>query len=450
MSARRTLLAVVAAATLTLTSGCGFSGLYGKNLPGSVGGPLSSVKTYTVTVLFDDVLDLVPQSAVRVNDVTVGTVEKISLMADPSTKTFKAKVICKVSKSVQLPQNATALLEETSLLGEKFIELQSPPTASVGQLKDGAVIRDGSTSAYPDVEQVFGVLASVLNGGGLEKLQTINVELTAALSGRENKVRDVLRQLDTFVGGLDTQKSQITRAIQSLDKLSIDLNRNTDSIKIALRDLAPGIHVLSENRSNLVKLLQGLSELGVVSTRVINESVDATKTDLALLAPILTRLNQAGAALPGSLELLLDFPFPRDAPNGIPGDNTNLTASVDGSSVCNATQLQPLCKLLGITPGGPLLPPLPAVPTPSVSLPPFPIPTPSISVPPLLGPLVLPAPGVPSPPALPSPPAVPSPPTVPNVSPSAGLPPIPPIPGGNGGNSGSGGGLLGPLLGGTR
>ena len=432
MSARRTLLAVVAAATLTLTSGCGFSGLYGKNLPGSVGGPLSSVKTYTVTVLFDDVLDLVPQSAVRVNDVTVGTVEKISLMADPSTKTFKAKVICKVSKSVQLPQNATALLEETSLLGEKFIELQSPPTASVGQLKDGAVIRDGSTSAYPDVEQVFGVLASVLNGGGLEKLQTINVELTAALSGRENKVRDVLRQLDTFVGGLDTQKSQITRAIQSLDKLSIDLNRNTDSIKIALRDLAPGIHVLSENRSNLVKLLQGLSELGVVSTRVINESVDATKTDLALLAPILTRLNQAGAALPGSLELLFDFPFPRDATNGIPGDNTNLTASVDGSSVCNATQLQPLCKLLGITPGGPLLPPLPiptALPTGLPTILPTVLPTVVPTVVPTVLPTVLS--------------------TTPNplsISPSG----LPPIPGGNGGNSGSGGGLLGPLLGGTR
>jgi phospholipid/cholesterol/gamma-HCH transport system substrate-binding protein len=412
----RTVLGVGVAAALALTSGCGFSGLYGKDLPGSVGGPLSSVKTYTVTVLFDNVLDLVPQSAVRVNDVTVGTVEKIQLVSDPSTQTFKAKVVCKVSKSVRLPQNSTALLEETSLLGEKFVELAPPTTTpEVGQLKDGAVIRDGSTSAYPDVEQVFGVLASVLNGGGLEKLQTINVELTAALSGRENKVRDVLRQLDTFVSGLDTQKSQITRAIQSLDKLSIDLNRNTDSIKIALRDLAPGIHVISENRSNLVKLLQALSDLGVVSTRVINASVDATKADLASLAPILTRLNQAGTALPGSLELLLDFPFPRDATNGIPGDNTSLTATVDGSSVCNASQLKALCAVLGITPGGPILPkpPLPGgLPTPPVSVPPVP----PISVPPVL---------------------------------PTGLPTVPGLPGGTGPSS-PGGGLLGPLLGGSR
>lgn len=406
-------LGAVAVALTLLTSGCGFTGLYGKSLPGSVGGPLSSAKTYTVTVLFDDVLDLVPQSAVKVNDVTVGSVQSISLVPDPVSGKYLAQVVCKVKDSVHLPANTEAILEETSLLGEKFVQLQPPAAGASGRLAGGAVIRDGATSAYPDIEQVFGVLATVLNGGGLEKLQTINSELSAALAGREGKVRDVFRQLNTFVGGLDTQKQQITRAIRSLDKLAVDLNDNTGTIKTTLSDLAPGLAVIEQNRTNLVSLLQSLSRLGVVSKQVIDASVANTKTDLAALEPILTQLNKAGKALPGSLELLLDYPFPRDSTNGIPGDDTSLYASLDLSSACNLTTLSPqlpsssglaqLCSLLGISPGqGGLLPPLPGA-----------------------GGTQRPQGSSPSSPALPSVPSVPS------------------LPGGSGST-----GLLGPLLGG--
>lgn len=271
---RRALAAAtLCVAVLASTAGCGFTGLYSANLPGSVGGPFSSAKTFTMTVIFDNVLDLVPQSAVKVNDVTVGTVESVALVNDPATHAYKAKVTCKVERSVHLPANSVAILQETSLLGEKYVQLQAPTAVPSGRLGDGAVIRDGATKAYPDVEQVFGVLSSVLNGGGLEKLQTINVELNAALAGREDKVRDVLVQLNTFVGGLDTQKTEITRAITSLDKLSGDLRAQNSTIVTALHDLGPGIKVIADERADLVALLQGLSRLGVVSTRVINASV---------------------------------------------------------------------------------------------------------------------------------------------------------------------------------
>ena len=56
-------------------SGCDFN-VYSLPLPG--GADLGD-DPYAVTVEFNDVLDLVPQSAVKVDDVTVGRVEDISL-----------------------------------------------------------------------------------------------------------------------------------------------------------------------------------------------------------------------------------------------------------------------------------------------------------------------------------------------------------------------------------
>ena len=57
-------------------SGCGFTGLYGAPLPG--GADLGD-HPYKVTIYFANVLDLVPQSMVKVNDVPVGRVDKVEL-----------------------------------------------------------------------------------------------------------------------------------------------------------------------------------------------------------------------------------------------------------------------------------------------------------------------------------------------------------------------------------
>ena len=75
MSARRLgrVAAWTAVGSLLLT-GCEFNGWYDVPLPG---GAASDGHAYHVTVEFRDVLDLVPQSAVKVDEVTVGKVEKV-------------------------------------------------------------------------------------------------------------------------------------------------------------------------------------------------------------------------------------------------------------------------------------------------------------------------------------------------------------------------------------
>ncbi len=336
----RLLAMLLGLATVATTlSGCGFHGLYSANLPGSVGGPFSGDKTYTLDVYFQDVLDLVPQSAVKVDDVTVGAVESVDLVNDHGV--YRAKVRCKIKTNTQLPANTTAVLDETSLLGEKFVALVPPATGGVGSLEAERSPEIGpvpgqpvtaaqaiSVSAYPSAEDVFGVLSAVLNNGGLGNLQTITTQLAAALSGREDQVHDVIGQLNTVVSGLNGVKTQINGAIDALDTLSTHLNEQDATIATALQDIGPGLKVLADERANLVTLLQGLSRLGVVTHRVVGESLAATKQDLALLEPILTSLNQAGAALPGALQLILDYPFPDASAAAVKGDGNNLVLNL--------------------------------------------------------------------------------------------------------------------------
>jgi phospholipid/cholesterol/gamma-HCH transport system substrate-binding protein len=306
-----------------MVAGCGFRGAYSFNLPG---GADVGDHPYTVKVHFLDVLDLVPQSGVRVRDVPVGRVTDIALGKD-----WTAVVTLSVNGDVHLPANAAAMIQQSSLLGEKYVELAPPGNEkSEGQLGNGADIPLSRTNRNVEVEELLGALSLVLNGGGLAQLQTINHELGIALQGRESGVKNTLTQLDTFIGGLDQQKSEINRALDSVNALAGTLAKRTGTIEKALDNIGPGLAVLNQQHDLLVNMLTSLARLGRVGTRIINQSAANTVQDLKSLQPILTQLAAAGPNLAGSLDLLLTYPFPASSVIGHPGDpNTPLNYRPD-------------------------------------------------------------------------------------------------------------------------
>ena len=299
------LLAGILTGVLAL-SGCGFRGAYSFDLPG---GADVGDDAYTVHIRFSDVLDLVPQSAVRVADVPVGRVEDVELGAD-----WTADVTVEVNGDVRLPANAVAAIQQSSLLGEKYVELAAPGSEPPqGRLRDGATIGLDRTNRNVEVEEVLGALSLVLNGGGLAQLQTINRELGEAMEGREGALRSTLDQLDTFIAGLDSQKAEINRALDSVNALAAKLRGGNATISTALDTIGPGLDVVNDQRDLLVGMLQSLSKLGDVGVRVIDQAGADTVYDLQQLQPILTQLTAAGPDLASSLSLLLTYPFPDSA-----------------------------------------------------------------------------------------------------------------------------------------
>jgi phospholipid/cholesterol/gamma-HCH transport system substrate-binding protein len=310
-------------AAALLLAGCGFHGLYSAPLPG--GADLGS-HPYTLTVEFQNVLDLVPQSAVKVNDVAVGKVESIKLDG------WYALVKLEVNGSVRLPANAHAELQQTSLLGEKYVQLEQPPADPVGDLRDVTTtptIPIQRTGRNPELEEVLGALSLLLSGGGLAQIHTITHELSTALSGRTGAARDLIAQLNTFIGSLDKQKDSITSAIANLDVLATRLDRQKQVLLNTLDTLPGALRVLNDERGRLVTLLRGLDNLGGAATRVIDATSGTLTTALHNLDPVLTSLTKAGQDLPNSLELLLTYPFPRAVSSAVQGDYTNLDAELD-------------------------------------------------------------------------------------------------------------------------
>ncbi|HET8602544.1 MAG TPA: MCE family protein [Marmoricola sp.] len=331
---------------LVALSGC--STIYDLPLPGgaSVSNPM------TVHVMFRDVLDLVPQSTVKMDDITVGKVTSVQLRG------YHADVTIEVPRNIDLPRNTDAAIRQTSLLGEKFISL-SAPSDPQGRLRDGDVIGLDHTGRNPEVEEVLGALALLLNGGGVGQLKTIATELNHAIGGREGDVRSVLDQLHTFMGELDRNKAAVVSAIDNINRLASELRRQDGTIKATLNDVPRALKSLNGQRADLVRTLDALQRLSGVGVRVIRASKASTIDSLRDLAPVLTAFAKAGQDMPKALQVFLTYPFadaavgqnPRVARNLHMGDYTNLSIRLN----LDLTQLNlPQAPLPTVTLPGPV------------------------------------------------------------------------------------------------
>ena len=136
---RATVLGVLAGALLL--TGCDFD-VYQLPLPG---GTDAGADALEVKVQFADVLDLVPKSTVKVNDVSVGQVTDVDLDG------YVAEVTLELRNDTELPENTVAEIRQTSLLGEKFVSLSPPAEGATGELTTGDTIPIDRTGRNPEV-----------------------------------------------------------------------------------------------------------------------------------------------------------------------------------------------------------------------------------------------------------------------------------------------------------
>ena len=281
-----------------------------------------------VAVRFDDVLDLVLQSSVKVNGLDAGRVSGISLAEDGWT----AEVDIVLRGDMELPANVEASIQQTNLLGEKFVQLSppedEPPT---GELSGGDVIASSDTRTATDIEQVLGALSLLLNGGGVDQLQPIVAELRKATDGREEDLTRTLRSAEELIGGLNRQRDSITEALEGVNLMTSRANDQRQQIEAALDELPAGVAVLEEQRSQFVEMLRRVDTLGQVGSEVLLTSREDLIADLRALRPVLQSLGESTPELIELIGFVPTFPFPDSSIPATVGGAANIFLSVDAT-----------------------------------------------------------------------------------------------------------------------
>ncbi|GAA5065245.1 MCE family protein [Nocardia callitridis] len=321
----RTCRRVVLLCTCALLAATGCGGWHGVNslpLPGATGRGADAT-TYHLEMA--DVGTLVQNSPVMIDDITVGSVSAIAVDG------WHARVDVSVRQGVVIPANVVATVGQTSLLGSSHVALNPPPGAApAGQLAPDATVALNKSSTYPSTEQTLASLSVVLNGGGLGQLGEIIGNLNSAFDGRQGDVRDLLDQLDTFVGTLDAQRDNIVATIQGLNRLSGTFAGQRDVVTEALAKLPPALDVLIRERPNITTALQKLGTFSDTANAVVNDVQDDLVTNLRNLEPTISALADVGPDIDKALGYATVFPYGQHAIDyAIRGDYLNLFATVD-------------------------------------------------------------------------------------------------------------------------
>ena len=312
---RRTGL--LAAASLALTS-CGISL---QSLPklGSSYGP-----TYGLTATFANVVNLPANAQVRVGAFSVGYVSSIKL------QNFQALVTMRVKDRTKLPVGTTASIRFDTPLGEDFILLQPPtgtPAANPTYLADKATISDTSTA--PSVEDTFGALGALLNGGGIDQLQTIISQTNLALNGNQTEIRGLVNNLNSTVASLAANTPSIDRALQAIATLSQTLNNGSASIQQGIAALGPAATVLANQTDDLKGLFTNLDSLSAAANSIINASLTGTIQTFQQLQPLLNQLTAVQGQLGPALSAITALE--QYTPRAVPGNYLQLSidATID-------------------------------------------------------------------------------------------------------------------------
>ena len=337
-AARRFRTAVVVAlgaAAALVVSGCGVS-LQSLPMPPGVSG-----STYTVHATFANVVNLPADAQVRVGAFSVGYVSGLT------AKNFQANVTMKIKSSQKIPVGTTAQIRFDTPLGDDYVTLVPPSQArsdssgptvpqsdtTTNYLANGAQIPETDTSTAPSVEDVFAALGALLNGGGIDQLQTIIQQLNDAFGNNQPQIHDLITQLDTTVTSFAAHTPQLVDALQAVGTLSSTLNASSTTIVNGINALAPAITELQQDSPALDGLVNQVDTLATVGNKVVDDSQQNLVTTLRNLAPVAAELSNAANQLGPALNAIDDLEV--RLPAAIPGNylQVALTANVQVPAV---------------------------------------------------------------------------------------------------------------------
>jgi len=317
---------------LLLVAGCG-PGLKDVPLPGTG----VSGDTIRVRADFAEALNLAEGATVKVNGVDSGKVQGVE------AEDFHAQAEMLVRTDAELRDGATARLRYTTPLGELFVDITNPAKGT--ELEDGDVLELADTSTAPTVEDALSQASLLVNGGGLEQLQTVTDELNTAVGGREDTVRTLLEQAETFLTEANATTTDIDRALRALSSVSQTLQGRERVINRAVREIRPAARVLRENTPGLTRLLAEIEEFSAAANTTVQQTRDQLLTIIHQAEPVLAEFvkNQDRYVL--SLERLVAAGGVIDG--SVPGDYISLllAAHLDDLAI---GQLEELLGLLGL------------------------------------------------------------------------------------------------------
>lgn|GEM_PF-2207689 len=199
-----------------------------------------------------DASELVRNNGVRLKDVQVGKVTSIKVDG------LHAKVGFTVAKDVRLPANTNAVVRQTSMLGEMFIDLE--PQGD-GVLKDGSTIPLSRTRRAAQLEQVVQLGGQLVNQVTADNFNRMIDTFDQAWGGHPETLENLFDSMSGASKALDSNRQALADTIDKVEQVAADLSPHTAELAQSVNNFAAGLRALDAHRDQLGNFTTSLKHL---------------------------------------------------------------------------------------------------------------------------------------------------------------------------------------------
>lgn len=241
---------------------------------------------HEVVAYFEDAGDLTTGGQVQIADVEVGRVGDIDMIVRDGR--MLARVEMTVDEDVSVPiTNLSAVIRQTSLLGEQFVQIVADNEATGARLGEEMVeIPVERTTRRVDVETFLGDLSAFVGRGGVQDLNRFTHAQAVILEGRGQRFGQVIDELSRFTGVLAGRRADVERAIDHLASAGETIATNRSTLDSFLDSLDDANALLADQGERLRSLFTSLSRFGRVNSRFLAEHEQAISRQIKALRPI--------------------------------------------------------------------------------------------------------------------------------------------------------------------
>lgn len=227
---------------------------------------------------FLDASGLVPRNDVRINDVIVGRITGVSLDG------LEAVVSFETDTDVVIPDQSSAQIRQTSLLGEYYLDLRPVGT---DRLAPGSIIPSARTSRGTELESVVALGGELTAQVNVDNLNRLVGSFEEATGGDPERLGRFLDSSSAAVGALDNLSPRLTAAIDSIDALTATLAPSTDQLTASIDRFAAGAEALAASNDQIPNLVSGLNQLTGELQGLLQRNQERIVASAAQFRPIL-------------------------------------------------------------------------------------------------------------------------------------------------------------------
>ena len=277
---------VVAAVAMSLLAGCF--------------GPFAPEPGLRFTAVFTRTNNLFEGSDVRILGVPKGQVLTLT------PKGADVVALIEMQPDIELPADVQAAVAPTSLLGERFVQLDRPYTGGP-KLEDGDVIPLERTSVGVDIDEVLASFEQFLEGLDEETLADLVDVLVATLEGQGEGLNQLLDQGSDTVAVLRRSSDDLNTAVSQLAELNTTVATRDEELGRLFGELSVVMRTIADEGPQIIEGMRNLRRLTNELRPLVSDHSDQLVEDLEVLATTTStverNLDRLGQVLVGGNRL---------------------------------------------------------------------------------------------------------------------------------------------------